>query len=142
MQTSLTPNLMCDDVNTAVAFYRDTLGFQFLAGMPWEGPMISADPDSTALQWAMLMRDGAKLMFQARASLAQELPVFADQPLQASATFYLEMELAQWQALVAEVSGVVEVVLPERTTFYGMCELWLRDCNGYVVVIAAPVALA
>ncbi|WP_459874151.1 hypothetical protein, partial [Endothiovibrio diazotrophicus] len=55
MSTALTPNLMSDDVNRSVAFYRDRLGFRMLMGVPFDSrePVDELTAD-TPLQWAML----------------------------------------------------------------------------------------
>ncbi|WP_459874149.1 VOC family protein, partial [Endothiovibrio diazotrophicus] len=55
MSTTLTPNLMSDDVNRSVAFYRDHLGFRLLMGVPFDSEEpVNELPEEAALQWAML----------------------------------------------------------------------------------------
>ncbi len=135
MYTTLTPNLMTENVNESVAFYRDRLGFDFFIGVAYESETpINAFTDDVALQWAMLGRGAAKLMFQARDSLADEFPPLKNVPLAASATFYIEVE--NLDDLLAGLGNEVERVLPERVTFYGMREVWIRDNNGYIVTLA------
>lgn len=135
MSATLTPNLVTDDVNASVAFYRDTLGFQFLAGMPFgEGPPVDRFDDNIRLQWTMLELDGAKLMFQARSSIAREFPPLEEAAVGASATFYLEVE--ELDRLLARLGEAVETVLPDHVTFYGMREIWIRDNNGYLLTLA------
>jgi hypothetical protein len=58
MGTTLTPNLMSEDINASVALYRDHLGFDFLAGVAYEGnTQIEVFHTDMALQWAMLGRE-------------------------------------------------------------------------------------
>jgi uncharacterized glyoxalase superfamily protein PhnB len=47
---------------------------------------------------------------------------------------YLEVD--GLDELFAAVKDRVEIVLDLRTTFYGMREAWIRDCNGYVLTLA------
>ena len=135
MSTTLTPNLMSENVNQSVIFYRDRLGFRFLAGVLTEGDAMAGEFSADSpLQWAMLGRDGAQLMFQLRSSMAREYASFKDAPLGASATIYIEV--ADLDDLLAGLGGDVETVLPDHVTFYGMREMWIRDNNGYIIVLA------
>ena len=87
MSTTLTPNLMSENVNESVLFYRDRLGFHYLAGVLSEGDAMAAEFSADApLQWAMLGREEARVMFQLRGSLAREYDPAADMPLGASAS--------------------------------------------------------
>ncbi len=141
MTTTLTPNLMTEDVNASIDFYCGRLGFQFIVGVPrGSEEMVTGDPGSAPLRWAMVQRKEASLMFQWRGSLAEEAPLFAQMPLGASATLYLEV--ADLDALLERVGERVEVVVPERVTFYGMREVWIRDNNGYVLTLAEKSARA
>lgn len=135
MSTTLTPNLMTENVNATITFYCERLGFRMLMGLPFdtEHP-INEFSAATPLQFAMLERNGAMLMIQERSSLAGECDLFANMPVSASATYYLEVE--DLDRLLAGLGDGVETVLPERVTFYGMREVWIRDNNGYVVTLA------
>jgi uncharacterized glyoxalase superfamily protein PhnB len=138
MTTTLTPNLMTENVNESVTFYRENLGFRFLAGMKAGGDDLNASVEAFSpdvpLQWAMLGRDDARVMFQLRASLAQECEAMNALPLSVSGALYLEV--ADLDALLTAVGGEVETVLADHTTFYGMREIWVRDNNGYTLVLA------
>ena len=139
MTTTLTPNLMTEDVNASIDFYCNRLGFRFIVGVPTGSEeMVSGDPGKAPLRWAMLQREEASLMFQARDSLAEEAQTFSHMPLGASATFYLEV--ANLDSLLEHVGEHTEVVVPERVTFYGMREVWIRDNNGYVLTLAEKAA--
>jgi len=135
MTTTLTPNLMSENVNESVIFYRDRLGFRFLAGVLSQGDAMTEAFNPTApLQWAMLGRDGALLMFQLRASMAREYAPLSDVPLGASASVYIEV--ADLDALLAGLGEEVETLLPDHVTFYGMREMWIQDNNGYILALA------
>jgi uncharacterized glyoxalase superfamily protein PhnB len=132
---------MSEDVNKSVTFYCENLGFRFLAGMEAEGDsldaMVENFTDDVPLQWAMLGRDDARVMFQSRASLSSECEAMSGLPVAYSGALYIEV--ADLDSLLSALEGKVETVLDEHTTFYGMRELWIRDNNGYVLVLAQKV---
>ena len=96
--------------------------------------MANAFSADTPLQWAMLGRGDARVMFQLRSSMAREYAPVGDMALGASATLYLETE--NLDELIAGLGEAVETVLPDHTTFYGMREMWIRDNNGYMLTLA------
>ena len=118
---SLTPNLMVEDVRRTVDFYRDVMGFDMLAAVP-EG--------ETVLDWAMVQRDDARLMFQSRPSLSRDVPILESAPIGASQSFYVEVEGIQ--SLYDHIKGKVEIVNDIHTTFYNTREFYFKDINGYI----------
>lgn len=135
MTTTLTPNLMTKNVNASVKFYCEHLGFQIMMGLPFNTQTpVETLPEDKPLQYAMLNKDGAMIMFQHQQSLAEECEQFTDIPVAASATFYLEVD--NLDDLISGLGDDIDIVIPERITFYGMRELWIRDNNGYVVTLA------
>jgi uncharacterized glyoxalase superfamily protein PhnB len=121
MLKKLTPNLMVEDVRRTIDWYVDVLGFRIDATVPDEG----------VLNWAMLHRDDVALMFQARHSLGEEVPVLRDVPIGASQSFYIEVTGVQ--ELYEQLRGRVEIVADMHRTFYNTDEFYFRDCNGYVL---------
>ena len=135
MTTTFTPNLMTTNVNASVNFYRDRLGFSLMMGLPFESQQpVEALSDDIPLQFAMLNKDGAMLMIQHQQSLAEECKLFSNLSVAASGTFYLEVN--NIDELTVAPGDDIEIVLPERVTFYGMREIWIRDNNGYVITLA------
>jgi len=135
MSTTLTPNLMTENVNHSVDFYCDQLGFSFVVGVAFDSETpVTEKSSQTNLQWAMVQRESASVMFQARDSFAREYPSMQQASIGASATLYLEVD--ELDALLARLAAGVEVVLPDHTTFYGMREQWIRDNNEYILVLA------
>ncbi len=135
MSSTMIPNLMTENVNASVEFYCSRLGFTFLNGMLASSEQATNEYSTvTKLQWAMLNHDGAMLMLQERSSIAGDYPPFAEMPVAASVAFYLEV--ADLDNLLAGLSDEVKIIVPERTTFYGMREVRILDNNGYVVTLA------
>ena len=135
MSTLLKPNLMVDDMRTALAFYTEVLGMQFIVGVAADSEQaITGDLPDTPLQWAMLQREETAIMFQTRASLADEAVALADLPLGGSLQLYLEID--DLDALMPAIQARAQVIMGPRTTFYGMRELWFKDPSGYALVVA------
>ena len=124
MLKKLTPNLMVEDVNVTIDFYRDVLGFAVAATVPESGP----------LDWAMMQRDDVTLMFQARRSLTEEYAPLAGLPVGGSLTFYTEV--AGVQELYDALKDQVEIVLDMHDTFYGTREFAFKDRNGYILTFS------
>ncbi len=135
----LTPNLMVEDVMQSVIFYRDLLGFDFLMAMRDEQPVEELPAaDDKPLDWAMVQRDQVAVMFQQRSSLGEELPTMAGRDIGASLTLYIELEGVS--ELYDSLQGQADIIKPLQTTFYGMREFYLRDCNGYILAMAEQAA--
>ncbi len=121
----LTPNMMVEDVNTTIDFYRDVLGFELVVNVPEEG----------AFDFALVRRDGVEVMFQSRASLAADLPAFAARPAGGALTFfYLDVEGVE--ALYEQLRTRTTVVKDLHETFYGTREFAVEDCNGFILAFA------
>ncbi len=121
---SLTPNLMVEDVNASVDWYKDTLGFKLKMSVP----------ESGKLDWAMVQSGEAILMFQDRAGLAAELPQFQNMPVGASGTFFIRLD--EVKALYKRISGKENVISDLKKTFYGSEEFSITDPNGYILTFA------
>lgn len=120
----LTPNMMVEDVNETVAFYRSVLGFD----------LVMTVPDSGRLDWALVQRNDVEMMFQARRSLAEDLPTFQDRPVGGALTFYLDVEGVE--GLYERLRPHVTILQDLHETFYGTREFTIEDCNGFLLTFA------
>lgn len=127
MLKNLTPNLMVEDVQQTVAFYREVLGFTLITTVPEQPPF----------GFAIVQRDQVKLMFQSRASLSENVPALTGSPIGASQTFYIEV--AGVLELYAALRGKVEIVVDLHKTFYGTQEFYFRDSNGYILSFSEAI---
>ncbi len=118
---------MIEDVNGTIAFYRDVLGFELVMSVPAEGP----------LDWALMKRGDAEVMFQARAGLREALPLFADRAVGGALTFYIDTD--DVAGLYERVRARVNIVKEMRHTFYGTREFSIEDCNGFTLTFAEHV---
>jgi uncharacterized glyoxalase superfamily protein PhnB len=125
MQISkITPNIMVEDVNKTVEFYTQVLDFE----------LITSVPESGQFNWAMVQNGETALMFQSRASLTEEVPLFQDRPIGGALTFYTNV--ADVKAWLEKLKGKVEITHELNTTFYGATEFTFLDCNGHVFTFA------
>jgi lactoylglutathione lyase len=120
----LTPNLMVEDVNRTVEFYKDVLDFTLLATVPEEG----------TYNWAMMKSDGVEIMFQSIASLSDEYSQFRYKAPGGTLNLYIDVENVQ--GLYEAVHNRATLLHHLHKTFYGAQEFAIQDCNGYVLTFA------
>jgi catechol 2,3-dioxygenase-like lactoylglutathione lyase family enzyme len=130
-----------DDLERAVAFYRDGLGW------PTKG-IIGAELDNGAVAFFNL-QDGLKLALWPRRSLAADtgLPLLASTPQASSA---LEISLGHNVASRAEVDAAMQrakqagarIVKPAGETFYGGYAGYFQDPDGHVWEVVFNPGLA
>ena len=136
MYKKITTNLMVGNVNETLDFYERVFGFGTVMGVAEGGREIVTNRDpNTPLGFAIVKRDEVELMFQSTKSFAREMPQFAGQPIGGSITLY--MEVADAGELYENVKDKVTILKDLHTTFYGMQEFYIRDCNGYVMTFAS-----
>lgn len=121
---SLTPNLMVEDVQETVNYYKDNLGFELIMSVPLNGNY----------QWAMMRSGEVEIMLQSRETLTQELDLFDGIEIKASQTLYISV--AGIEELFSRVCEKVEILKDLHTSYYGMTEFTMRDCSGYILVFS------
>lgn len=120
----LTPILFVDEIEPCLPFWTDRLGFEVTVEVPHED----------RLGFVILKKGGVELMYQSRASADADIPGVAEAFVGNPTMLFVEVEAID--PLVGALEGV-EVVVPRRTTFYGMDELFVRAPCGSVVGFAA-----
>jgi uncharacterized glyoxalase superfamily protein PhnB len=121
MLKKLTPNLMVEDVERTVEFYRDVLGFE----------LVMTVPEAAPFNFAILQRDAVEMMLQSRASLTENVPALEGATIGASQTFYIEVTAID--ELYNQVREKAEIVVDMHETFYGTREFYFKDINGYIL---------
>jgi uncharacterized glyoxalase superfamily protein PhnB len=138
MYRKLTCNLMVEDVNQTIRFYRDVLEFAFVIGIPENSQTIVSEADpARPLAFAIMQHGDVQVMFQSRASLTADLPISADRPVGGSIVLYIETTDAK--PLYEKLRGKVNVLSDLHDTFYGKREFYIKDCNGYVLGFAGDL---
>lgn len=118
----LTPVLVVDAIEPALAFWVDRLGFKKTTQVPHDGH----------LGFVILERDAVQIMYQTRASVAADVPPLGDTPGRGTFLFLEVDDLDR----IAQVFKDLKPVIPRRKTFYGADELILREPGGNVVTFA------
>ena len=122
----ITPVLVVESIEPSLPFWTDRLGFEKTVEVP----------EGDHLGFVILVKDGVEVMYQSRQSVRNDVPALAD--LRAGEATALFIEVADVAAVALAVDGM-PVVVPRRTTFYGMDEIGVREPGGHVVMFAQPV---
>jgi len=137
--------LLVDDMVASLAFYA-SLAFTPVALLDAHRSRVPADAaDVAGVAFAMLRRDAAMLMLEARASIpalhvhypASVFPT--DGPLGGTAIVYIRG--VDPDAARAALPSTVPVLREPVTEWYGVREMTVRDpVNGYVITFAKSTA--
>jgi hypothetical protein len=119
----ITPVLIVDAIEPCLPFWVDRLGFAVTVTVPHEA----------ALGFVILAKDGAEIMYQTRDSVAADAPATLDPHPGHSVGLFIEVP--NLDDVERALNGV-PVILPRRTTFYGMHELGVREPGGTAVIFA------
>ncbi len=112
-------------IEPSLKFWVDQLGFTKTAEVP----------DGDKLGFVILMHGEAELMIQSIASLEKDTSEMAKFARPAACLY---IEVSDFDDLLKRL-GAAPVVVPIRTTFYGMKEIGVREPGGNIVLFAAPV---
>ncbi|MBZ0119386.1 MAG: hypothetical protein K8H88_20525 [Sandaracinaceae bacterium] len=120
---SLAPLLFVPEIEPCLPFWIERLGFAIYAEVKKDG----------RYGFVLLGKDGAALMYQSHASLAEDLPQLDARDRATSATLYFRVD--DLDAVEAAMAGV-PLVQERRTTFYGAKEIGVREPAGNVVIFS------
>lgn len=123
----LTPVLFAEAIEPCVRFWVESLGFTKTVEVP----------DGNRLAFAILQKGSVELMYQSYASADKDVGAIAQAVRQGPSFLYLEAE--NLDEIIAAVRGA-EVVIPQRTTFYGAKEIGIKDPAGHFLTFAQFVA--
>jgi uncharacterized glyoxalase superfamily protein PhnB len=119
----ITAILLVDEVEPCVKFWTESMDFEKTAEVP----------DGDKVAFATLQKGGSEIMYQTYASVAKDHP-HPDMLARKGPTF-LYIEVDDLAATMAAATSA-EMVMPERTTFYGSKEFGIKDPAGHVVTFA------
>ena len=125
----LAPNFLVKDVAESVRFYQEILGFELEIAVPDGATRIeNVITEEMIYSTAMVRRDEIFLMFMNENSFKCELHGF---PQGASVLFYIDVD--NIEDMYSQLENRVEIVKSLETTWYGMQEFYIRDCNNYIL---------
>lgn len=119
----ITPVLFVDQIEPCLAFWVERLGFEKTVEVP----------DGMRLAFVALQKGAGEVMVQTFESARKDVGERAA-PVESKTYLYIEVE--DFAGTLKHIHGV-DVVVPERSTFYGMREIAVREPGGHVVCFAA-----
>jgi uncharacterized glyoxalase superfamily protein PhnB len=131
----LTPNFSVRDVTESVKFYQDMLGFELEMAVPDGSTKIENEiSDEGEYAYAMMSKDEVYVMFLKEDSFKYDIPLLHELPQGASVLFYIEVD--NIEKMYKQLESRAEIAKTLETTWYGMREFYIRDCNGYILGFA------
>ena len=125
--TTVTPNLITNDVERSRAFYCDVLGFTVTMSVP---------PDSEPKVFVMLERDGVNVFLNDATTAQHDEPGVAASFTvgKSGVAIFIVMEgiADYWE----QVRHRATVVMPLKDQWYGMTEFSVTDPDGYLITFA------
>lgn len=135
MLKKLTPNLMVQDVKKSVKFYTDVLGFTLDMAVAKNSQEIETKIDeSKEYVYAMVRRDEVFFMIMEKEIFSEDLPVLKGREIGASLSLYIDVD--NIDEIYDSLKGKVEMSKDLHTTWYGMQEFYIKDCDGYILGFA------
>jgi uncharacterized glyoxalase superfamily protein PhnB len=123
--TGLTASLFTNQIDRALAFYRDTLGFTVKQTVPDQAPFV----------FVWVERDSVNVFLNDEALTRKEAPDATWLTVgKSGVTLFIVMEgiAALWES----VKDQARVVMPLTDQWYGMTEFSIQDADGYVITFA------
>jgi len=122
----VTPILIVPDVDAAVRFYVEVLGFKLTQTMPGTG----------ATAFAILESGGVEWMLQSQRSFDTDMPGAVDpkRPLQVACY----IDTPDIQAVYDAIGNRAVIVKPLHRAPHGLLEFYLRDPDGHLIGFSQP----
>lgn len=126
----ITPVLIVEELEKSLPFWMDRIGFTKTVEVP----------EGDRLGFVILVREGAELMLQSVESVRKDAPQFAPEVFSAgpASSVGLFIEVDNFEDVMKRLEGY-PIALADRTTFYGMREIGVREPGGHTVIFAARV---
>ena len=119
----ITPLIYAPEIEPSLKFWVDQLGFTKVVEVP----------EGNKLGFVILVKDGAELMIQSTVSIKKDIKAMAEYARPAACLY---IEVGDFDDLLRRL-GTAPVVVPIRTTFYGMKEIGVREPGGNIVLFGA-----
>ena len=121
----ITTVLYMDAIEPALAFWVDRLGFTKAVEVP----------EGDRLGFVILHHGSSELMLQTRESVGKDMPQLRDLAVPRGGVY---VEVDDFDDVLRRVEGL-DVVVPERKTFYGMRETMVREPGGNLICFAGKL---
>jgi len=124
----ITPVLLVKEIEPVVPFWVGRLGFAKTIEVP----------DGNKIGFITFQKGSTEVMYQTYSSVEKDAPPSMSAEARKGPT-YLYMEVDDFEAVRAAMKDI-GMVMPVRTTFYGMKEFAVQDPGGHFITFAQPVA--
>ena len=125
--STITPNLITNDIERSRAFYCDVLGFTMTMSVP---------PDSEPKVFVMLERDGVNVFLNDAKTALHDVPDATPSFVVGKSGVAIFIVMENIAAYWAQVRDRARVVMPLKDQWYGMTEFSITDPDGYVITFA------
>ncbi len=130
----LIPNMAVEDVRKTVGYYVENFGFKLIMAVSEDKSDMGDElVEGKEYIWANVTSGDVGFMFQRVDSFKEDIGDLFD-TLGSSVSFYVEVE--DVDALYDSVKNSVEIHKKIETTWYGMREFYVKDCNGYILAFS------
>lgn len=137
MYKKITTNIIVADVGRTLDYYEQMLSFGLVMAVPQDSQQIVTTREADApLAFAIIRQGGVELMFQSQRSRSVESAPSPGHKVVGNVSLYVEVDNVKEVYRSLRDKTTIEKNL--HTTFYGMEEFYIRDCNGYIVGFASP----
>ena len=123
MYKKLTPVLIVNAIEPVLPFWK-ALGFERTAEVP----------HGDRLGFVILNAGEVEVMYQTRASVADDLPAVLQTPSPGAVNLFITVD--DLDAVAGRIPKSAAVLVARRTTFYGADETIVRDPAGNVICFA------
>jgi uncharacterized glyoxalase superfamily protein PhnB len=124
----VTPIFVVEQIEPCLSFWVDMLGFQKTVEIP----------HGDSLGFVILVNGVVEIMYQSRVSVLEDAPAVLEGRTNSASPNALYIEVSDIGDIDKRLAGW-EIILPKRTTFYGMTEIGVREPAGNFVMFAQPV---
>lgn len=121
--TSLAPQFLVDDLDRAIAYYRDSLGFTF--GQPWDGFYAIGRLDGLELHLKEAPKNPAE-----RKHRRDNEHLDASAGVEGIETFYQQC-----------VANGARIIKPLTATEWGTKDFYVEDPDGYIICFGGAAAV-
>jgi uncharacterized glyoxalase superfamily protein PhnB len=119
----LTPVLFVEKIEPVLPFWTEHLGFV----------KTVAVPEGDHLGFVILQQGSVEVMYQTYASVDKDMPTVSTDIRKGPTFLYIEVE--NLDKLKPALKSA-DVFMKERTTFYGACEIGVKDPSGHFLTFA------
>src|SRR5580693_3507274 len=122
----ITPILFVDATEPSLEFWVGRLKFDKIAEVP----------EGDKLGFVILKKGDSEIMLQTRESIKKDASGASTAVLAMTSCLYIEVD--SFSEALDRIKSA-EVLVPQRDTFYGMREIYVREPGGQIVGFAARI---